>query len=250
MTDYARIGIGYAERRVADPRIAAHLRAVLGGARRIVNVGAGTGNYEPRDREVIAVEPSPTMLQQRPAGAAPAVRARAEALPFASGSFDVAMGVLTVHHWSDPARGLSEMTRVAGRVVVLFFEMGLWDAVWILGYWPELAELPSEHNPPTETFFRRHLDVESVVTVPVPFDCTDGFAGAYWRRPEAYLDRGLTAGMSSFAQLADDAYDRGAHRLRDDLDSGRWDREHGHLRDLDEIDLGYRIVSGHARSPK
>ncbi|HEY1740486.1 MAG TPA: class I SAM-dependent methyltransferase [Acidimicrobiia bacterium] len=248
MTDYARIGVGYATHRIADPRIEAQLHAALGDARTVLNVGAGTGNYEPRDRAVFAVEPSPTMLAQRAPHSAPAVRGRAEALPFADGAFDAAFGILTVHHWTDRARGLAEMARVARRVVVLFFEAEMADVLWMYDYWPEIRELHSEHDPPNEAFFRAQLDVESVGIVPVPADCTDHFGGSYWCRPEKYLDRRLTAGMSSFAQLDEPTFERGAARLRADLESGRWDERLAHLRALDEIDLGYRIVSGR-RSP-
>ena len=246
MTDYARIGVRYAERRVADPRIEAQVHRALGDAASVVNVGAGTGNYEPRDRFVVAVEPSLTMIEQRPRGSAPVVRGAAEALPLERGAFDAAMGVLTVHHWRDRVRGLAEMTRVAQRVVVLFFEPELADRLWMYEYWPEIRALPSEADPPGEAFFRQHLAVESVAAVLVPADCSDHFGAAYWRRPEAYLDAELVAGMSSFAQLDAATFDRGAARLRAELDSGRWDERFGHLRELDECDLGYRIVVGTA----
>ena len=115
---YDRIGERYATGRRTDPRIAARIWAALAGARTVLNVGAGSGSYEPSDRRVVAVEPSIVMLAQRPSGMAPAVRAVAERLPFPDGAFDAAMGVLTMHHWTDRDRGLAEMRRVAGRVVL------------------------------------------------------------------------------------------------------------------------------------
>jgi SAM-dependent methyltransferase len=248
MTDYARIGVGYAQLRVADPRIEAQLHAALGDATTVLNVGAGTGNYEPRDRKVVALEPSPTMLAQRTPGSAPAVRGRAEALPFRAGAFDVAMGVLTVHHWSDRAGGVRELTRVARRVVLMYFEPAMADVLWMYDYWPEVRDLQSERDPPGEAFFRANLNVESIAVVPVPADCTDHFGAAYWQRPEAYLDADLVQGMSSFAQLDAATFERGAEHLRTDLVSGAWDAQRGHLRTLDEHDLGYRIVTGTARS--
>ncbi len=243
MTDYAQIGLGYAERRLADPRLFRPLRAAIGDAETVVNVGAGTGNYEPSDCIVVAVEPSETMLAQRAPSAAPAVRAFAEALPFRDDAFDVAMGVLTVHHWSDRARGLEEVQRVARRLAILYFEPTMTDDMWVLEYWPEILDLPSENDPPGEQFFRRHLDVRDIVAVPVPVDCIDGFSGAYWARPEAYLDPGVRAGMSSFAQLDPGTVGAGTARLRADLESGRWDARHGSLRTLAEYDIGYRIVT-------
>ncbi len=242
MTDYERIGTGYAMQRRADPRIAAAINAALGHAPRVLNVGAGTGNYEPVGPSLVALEPSPTMLAQRDPHAAPAVRGIAEALPFPSRSFDAALCVLTVHHWRDRAGGLRELQRVAPRQVVFFFEPARTDEAWMMDYWPEIRDLPSEIDPPGEAFFRRHLAVRDVVIVPVPNDCTDGFGGAYWSRPEAYLDAGVRSGMSSFAQLAPSLVAAGAERLRADLASGRWDARHGRLRTLATHDVGYRIV--------
>jgi SAM-dependent methyltransferase len=178
------------------------------------------------------------------------VRACAEALPFAHDTFDVAMGVLTVHHWADRERGLREMVRVAGRVAIMYFEPALYDRLWMYAYWPEVKHLQSESDPPGEAFFRAHLDVEQVVVVPVPADCSDHFGAAYWRQPEAYLDGDLVQGMSSFAQLDTTAFECGAARLRADLESGAWDERFGHLRGLEEYDLGYRIVTGFASVPK
>ena len=151
------------------------------------------------------------------------------------------MGVLTVHHWTDRARGIAEMAHVARRVVVLYFESGMTDGLWLFDYWPAIHELTSEREPPGKEFFCAHLDVESIVAVPIAADCTDGFAGTFWSRPEGYLDRRRTEGMSSFAQLDDDTFASGAELLRADLESGAWDARYGGLRSMHEIDLGYRM---------
>jgi SAM-dependent methyltransferase len=243
VTDYDRIGTTYASTRTTEPRIAARIHAPLGNARTVVNVGAGTGSYEPHDRSVVAVEPSPVMLAQRAADSAPAVRAVAEALPFAAGAFDAAMGVLTMHHWRDLPAGLAELRRVAPRQVLFYFEPSFADDAWIVAdYFPEMLEIESERNAPGTADLARHLDVRSVEPVPVPSDCVDGFAGSYWNRPEAYLDQSVLEGMSSFAQMPADIRTRGLDRLRDELTSGEWDRKYGYLRALDECDIGYRIV--------
>src|SRR5271170_3575948 len=142
--DYERHGRTYARHRRPDPRIAARIDAALGNARTVLNVGAGTGSYEPSDRWVLAVEPSATMRAQRPAGAAPAIDARAEALPFDDGAFDAAMACVTIHHWESPAAGLAELRRVArGPVVVFTFELDHLPA-WQLEYLREgvAKELP------------------------------------------------------------------------------------------------------------
>ena len=236
---YDSIGIDYARLRRPDPRIAARIHAALGPARRVVNVGAGAGSYEPADREVVAVEPSAAMIAQRPPGAAPAVQASAEALPFPDKSFDAAMAVLTIHHWADQPRGLAEMRRVAsGPVVLLTFDPAC-RAAWLLDYLPALAELDAAQMPAMADYARWLGPVE-VSAVPVPADCTDGFLYAWWRRPEAYLDPRIRQGSSSFYALGD--VDAALERLRRDLESGAWHRRHADLLEMEECDLGYRLV--------
>ncbi|HEX5616448.1 MAG TPA: methyltransferase domain-containing protein [Acidimicrobiia bacterium] len=240
---YDRIGRTYTASRRTDPRIAARIHAALGDARAVCNVGAGAGSYEPTDRHVVAVEPSAVMVAQRNADTAPVVRAVAEGLPFASGAFEAAMAVLTAHHWRDLGAGLAEMQRVAPRQVVFYFEPSWSQHAWIIhDYFPEVVDLPTERSAPGADEFRAHLDVRTIDPVPVPADCIDGFGAAFWNRPEAYLDPVVQQGMSFFAQLDDDALAEGTARLAADLESGEWDRRHGHLRDLDEYDCGYRLL--------
>jgi SAM-dependent methyltransferase len=243
MSRYDSIGTTYTATRRTDPRIAPRVHAALGDARRVVNVGAGAGSYEPDDRAVVAVEPSLTMLRQRVAGAAPAARAVAEALPFRDGAFDAALAVLTVHHWADLELGLREMQRVARRQVVFCFEPSAASGLWIVDeYFPEILELGTERAAPRIEQIGETLRVERVEHVPVPADCVDGFGGCFWNRPEAYLDPAVQEGMSCFAQLDPAVRARGTGRLRRDLESGAWDARHGALRALPEKDLGYRLI--------
>jgi SAM-dependent methyltransferase len=248
---YDRIGVGYRHARRADPRIAAAILAAIGDARRVVNVGAGTGNYEPTGRDLVAVEPARAMLEQRPDGASPAVQAVAESLPFPDAAFDVALAVLTVHHWRDLATGLAELRRVAAGQVVYVFDTTMTDSFWLVtDYFPEILDLGSERAAPSLAALAEHLDVRSIEVVPVPSDCIDGFGGCYWNRPEAYLDPVVRAGMSSFAQLDDLIEARGVERLRADLRRGAWDARYGELRARSEYDIGYRLViSGHLDAP-
>lgn len=240
---YDRIGRTYSAARRTDPRVAARIHAALGDAVTVCNVGAGAGSYEPPDRSVVAVEPSEVMVRQRGADAAPVVRAVAESLPLRTGAFDAAMAVLTAHHWRDLGAGLAEMRRVAARQVIFYFEPTWSQYAWIItDYFPQVVALPTERTAPGADDFRAHLDVIAIDSVPVPADCVDGFGAAYWNRPEAYLDPVVQQGMSFFAQLADDALAEGSARLAADLESGAWDRRHGHLRLLDECDLGYRLL--------
>jgi len=241
---YDTIGRTYSATRRADPRIAAQINAALGDAQTIVNVGAGTGNYEPAGCTVVAVDPSLTMLRQRRRDAAPCVRAVAEALPFADRAFDAALAVLTLHHWSDLGRGVAELRRVSRRQVVLTFEPSFSRELWLVrDYFPEALDLRTERQLPDCDKLRDSLGADTtVVAVPIPSDCVDGFAGSYWNRPEAYLDPSVQDGMSSFAQLDPGVRARGTARLRADLANGAWDARYGELRAKSETDLGYRLL--------
>ncbi|MGB8650162.1 MAG: methyltransferase domain-containing protein [Mycobacteriales bacterium] len=238
---YDRIGVGYADLRVPDPRIAAHLLAALGDARTVVNIGAGTGSYEPAGT-VAAVEPSAVMLAQRPVGAAPAVQARAEALPFADLAFDAALAVLTTHHWSDAATGLAEMARVSRRQVVLTWDQAVTaERFWFLAeYLPEAAE--REASLAAVAAVTEAWPDAQVLPVPVPWDCTDGFFAAYWRRPEAFLVPAVRASISALALLDQQLVDAAVRRLAADLDSGAWAERHADLLGSEAFDCGYRLV--------
>jgi len=243
-TPYDTIGSTYATTRAADPRLATAIQDVLGNARRVVNVGAGTGNYEPTDREVIAVEPSAVMISQRRATAAPAVLAPAERLPFADGTFDAALAISTVHHWIDRPRGLAEMARVAPLRVVVHWEPADTTLHWIVeDYFPELAAIESVRDGGTSDDVATDLGgIVEVLPFPVPIDFAEGSGGAFWGRPEALLDPKVRSGISMFALLDPEIVERGVSQLAADLSAGRWDDRHGHLRTLDALDVGYRII--------
>jgi SAM-dependent methyltransferase len=238
---YDRIGGRYSTGRRTDPRIAAQIWAALGGARTVVNVGAGSGSYEPPDRRVVAVEPSIVMLAQRPGTTAPAVRAVAERLPFPDGAFDAAMGVLTMHHWADRDRGLAEMRRVAGRVVLFLCDPRRRPPWWLGHYFPATARLEAARETPVAEL-ARVLGPLEVIPVPIPGDCADGFNGAYWRRPRAVLDPAVWGPMSAVSLISPADRAAGMSRLRADLDSGAWERRWGHLLGLAELDLGYSVA--------
>jgi SAM-dependent methyltransferase len=239
---YDVLGRGYARARVTDPRIAQRIWEALGDARTVVNVGAGTGNYEPPDRAVTAVEPSDVMIAQRPEGAAPVVQAAAEALPFGDGSFDAAMAVLTLHHWEDWRAGAAELRRVARRIVVLSWDASFAGRLWISAdYFPQLVD-DDVRNFPSIAEQAAALGASRVTPVPIPHDCRDGFYGAHWRRPEAYLDPAVRAGISVMAKRAPGELEPGLERLRADLASGAWAQRHADLLALDELDLGYRLL--------
>ncbi len=225
-----------------DPRLAARIHAALGATRTLLNVGAGAGSYEPADLDVTAVEPSAVMRAQRPPGAAPVVDAHAEALPFGDDSFDAAMAILSDHHWEDRARGLAELRRVARQRVVLFtWEPATLRDSWLVrDYLPGFARLVPAGYSLEATL--AELGGGWIEPVPIPQDCRDGFLHAYWRRPHAYLDAGVRAGISVFGLIDPEEVDRAITALSADLDSGEWARRNAELLDLDELDLGYRLI--------
>lgn len=240
MALYDEIGARYRRTRRPDPGIQRAIDAALGDAARVVNVGAGTGSYEPRDRDVVAVEPSALMIAQRDPDAAPVVQAAAEALPFEDGAFDAALAVLSDHHWSDRAAGLRELRRVARRRAVLF----TWDERFAMAFWlvrdylPEFTGLPGMPI----AAIAEHLGAQQVVPVPIPADCQDGFFHAYWARPEAYLDPDVRAGISVFARLDRAVVERAVARLERDLSTGAWHERNASIAARAELDLGYRLV--------
>jgi len=237
---YDRIGHRYAAQRRADPRVSACIRQRLEGVVSLLNVGAGAGSYEPSDLVLVALEPSWRMIMQR-CRRTNVAQAVAEAMPFKDDAFDAALAVLTIHHWQDAARGMIECARVVRRRVVILTWDPAADGCWLVqGYFPEL----SAHDRnifPTMDNIQIALGRVTIEPVAVPADCVDGFLGAYWRRPHAYLDAAVSAGMSSFARQAD--VEERLAALRADLSSGAWERRHGRLLGLEELDIGYRLVT-------
>ncbi len=239
MALYDTIGRGHERVRSADPLIAAQILEALGVSSSVVNVGAGTGAYEPRDRGVVAVEPSAVMIRQRPAAAAPVVRGCATGLPFADGAFDAALAVLTIHHWPDLEGGLAELRRVAReRVVILTWDPSA-HGFWLNDYLPEILEADRAMSPPLDAL-QDHMGPVSVIDVPIRHDCPDGFIGAYWQRPEAFLRPEVRAAISTFSKVPN--VDQGLARLEQDLASGEWHSRYGDVLAHSTLDVGYRLV--------
>jgi SAM-dependent methyltransferase len=241
---YDRMGIDYSEVRRADPRLEAAIWAALGDARSVLNIGAGTGSYEPRDRQVIAVEPSPVMIAQRPLDAAPAIQGVAEDIPLEDKSADATMGVFTMQHWDDVDRGLAEVLRVTrDRVVLLTLDLDVTAEMWLCrDYLPEIVE-HDRGTFPSIAHLEAVLPNLRVETIPVPRDCADGFCVALWSRPEAHLDPGVRRSSSIWHLLPATVVEPALERLRRDLESGEWDRSYGTLRTQAEFDIGLRLVA-------
>lgn len=236
---YDSIGLNYADLRRPDARIAHRIDDALGTARTVLNVGAGTGSYEPANQQVTAVEPSAQMIRHRPPSTVAAIQGCAEDLPFGDNSFDASMAILTIHHWSDQELGVMEMRRVTrGGFVFLTYDSSF-RGFWLTDYFPALVTL-DEGQMPKMTDYEDWLSSVQVSPVPIPHDCTDGFLAGYWRRPAAYLDERVRAAMSSFWALGD--VSEGLERLKADLESGAWQQRYSDLSNLEELDCGYRLV--------
>jgi len=241
--DYERGGHSYPKHRRADPRIAGLINAALGDARTVVNVGAGTGSYEPTDRLVLAVEPSRRMRVGRPAHLAPAIDAVAEALPFDAATFDAAMALVTVHQWSDPVKGLAELRRVSrGAVVILTFDGEALDRYWLAEYVPELIAAERRRYPPLDWIAETLGGTVTVDPVPVPIDCVDGFAEAFYARPEQLLVEDVRRSQSAWAFVGADIESRFVEQLSSDVVGGAWDRRHGHLRGEPSFEGSLRLI--------
>ncbi|HEX4838358.1 MAG TPA: methyltransferase domain-containing protein [Solirubrobacteraceae bacterium] len=245
---YDRMGLSYSEVRRADPRFEVAIWRALGDAESVLNVGAGAGSYEPTDREIIAVEPSSVMIVQRPADAAPAIRGVAESLPLTDKSVDATMGVFTMQHWDDVDRGLAEVLRVTReRIVLLTLDLDVTAEMWLCSdYLPEIIE-HDRKTFPSIAHLKDVLPGLQVEVVPVPADCTDGFCVALWSRPEMHLDPDVRRASSIWHLLPPSVLDTGLDRLRQDLESGEWDRRHGQLRTQAALDVGLRLVTAELR---
>ena len=242
LVDYEHHGRTYSQFRREDPRIAARIHAALSNARTVLNVGAGAGSYEPRDRWVLALEPSETMRAQRPRDAAPAIAARAEALPFDDDAVDAAMACVTIHHWHPPSQGLAELRRVSrGPVVIFTFELDALPA-WQHEFLREGLERERPRFPALDDIAAALGGRTRVERIPTPGNCTDGFFEAFWRRPEALLDPQIRSAQSMWALLDAGVEQRMVDRLAGALASGAWDAEHGHLRGQESLDGALRLV--------
>ncbi|MFJ9867025.1 class I SAM-dependent methyltransferase [Streptomyces sp. NPDC101165] len=206
----------------------------------VQDVGAGAGSYEPADADVTAVDPSQVMLDQHPGHRK--VLAGAEELPFENGAFDAAMAVMTVHHWPDLHRGLSELRRVSRRQVVFTWDPQHLPELWLIEeYLPEIRQLEHARFTPLSDVVEA-LGAHTVLPFTVPHDFTDGFQIAYWRRPERYLDPLIRQASSTFAQLPPSVVEPAIARLRADLATGDWQRRHADLLNRESMDYGYRLI--------
>ncbi len=237
--NYDVLAVDYQAYRVPDQRISEQIGAYLENEESVLNVGAGTGSYEPSHCRVVALEPSQEMILKRSSDKADAILGSAENIPFQDDEFDIAMGILTIHHWQNLSRGLAEMKRVAGKKVVLLTWIEDSPRFWVQDYFPEMRDIDRQIFP-TLAELESCLGNIEVEVVEIPEDCTDGFMCAYWKRPEAYLDRGVRAAISTFSRMKN--HEAGLAKLRVDLESGEWRSRYENLLDASSLDLGYRLV--------
>lgn len=115
------------------------------------------------------------------------------------------------------------------------------DRFWLTQYIPELASWDRARVPSAGSLAELLGGAEHRV-VPIPRDCTDGFTGAFWARPEAYLDPAVRGGSSTFALIEASVLDDRLRHLAEDLQSGAWDAQYGALRKTEALDIGYRLL--------
>lgn len=243
--DYDTHGGLYSALRTTDPEIASQLWGALGDdIETVINVGAGTGSYEPPEKYVISVEPSARMRAQRiEIGRPPAINASAEALPFDDDSFDAAMAVLTVHHWRDLDAGLAELRRVSRRrALIMSFDPEKLDLLWNSEYFPEVLAVERRRYPPINRIAKALGGTVSVIQIEVPLTCVDGFQEGFYGRPEAFLDARVRRNQSAWGFVDPAAEAREVAALQADLESGEWDRKHGHLRNQPTFRGALRLV--------
>ena len=237
--NYDQLTEQYRNHRKPDSRIAARINSHTKGAKQVLNVGSGIGSYEPENCYIVSVEPSREMNTQRKNSNAVLIQGVAENLPFRENAFDISMAILTIHHWSDIESGLKEMVRVSRKRLILFTWIGYGNDFWLENYIQEIRDVDYKLFPSLEKLemILRNISVE---TIDIPYDCSDGFMGAYWRRPEAYLDPNVRRAISTFSRLPN--IQESLDRLQDDIYSGAWSQKHGHLLEKESLDLGYRLV--------
>lgn len=244
--NYERAGVEYAVHRRGDPDISRRVRAALGDVTTVLNVGAGTGSYEPADCEVVAVEPAEIMRAQRPPGSAPVVAGVAAKLPFADKTFDAAMATITVHQWPEPVDGLRELRRVTrGPIAVLTFDGDALDAFWLAEYVPRLIQAERRRYPEIGDIAAVIGPRAEVEVVPISNSCTDGFTEAYYGRPECFLDPNVRRAQSAWSFVPRPIENDGIEALAKDLESGAWDERWGALRTQSTYDGSLRLVTGY-----
>ena len=241
--DYEADGAHYSAIRRPEPRFARKIRDALGDASTLINVGAGAGSYAPEDLSVTAVEPSASMRSQRPAHLAPALDAVAEDLPFPDQAFDAALASVTVHQWSDLGGGLAELRRVTrGPVVIMTFDPVSLREFWLGEYAPAMMERESGRMPDLGELAAQLGGNVRIDELPIPADCSDGFAEAYFGRPEAFLDARVRKSQSAWGFIDAEEEHRSVERLRAALEDGSWDHRFLGLRSVSEYPGSLRLV--------
>ncbi len=243
---YDEIGINYALKRKSDPRIASQILERLEGAQKVVNIGAGTGSYEPEHIDLIAVEPSIEMINQRSSNAHSVVQGSAESLPFPNNSFTHALTILSMHHWVNREQAFKEINRVATEKFIAITWNPDSDPFWLTrDYFPEIFDLDKRIFPNIKEF-ESHFDNIEIDPLLIPEDCIDGFLAAYWKRPSAYLDVNVRNSISSFSKISN--LSKGLDKLKSDIDSKKWFHTNESILSKSMLDAGYIIITANTKT--
>jgi ubiquinone/menaquinone biosynthesis C-methylase UbiE len=235
MALYDRIGVGYDTTRQADPyvlsRLIHHLRPRADG--RYLDVGSGTGNYtiamHQAGVQIRGLELSATMLVRAKEKCSQIAwhNARAEAIPFASGSFDGATCTFVHHHMADPAAAFKEVHRVLtphARFVILNCTVEQIRHYWLSEYFPRMMEkaiAPYVRFVTVDVLESAGFRIAYEEKYDVTPDLKDFFLCCGKLQPERYLDPRIRSGISSFADAPDQKeIARGVQHIADDIKSG------------------------------
>ncbi|MEH2283801.1 MAG: methyltransferase domain-containing protein [Nostoc sp.] len=254
MSIYNSIGQQYSKTRVPDIRIVNKLIDLLNLPKGsiIADIGAGTGGYsiELANQGFLVNAIEPSVVMQKQAVEHSQVKwfsGYAEDLPLSDKSVDAVVSILTIHHFSHLEKAFQEMHRIIrdGAIILLTFDIRLAQKIWLYDYFPFLWEdalrflpLNKQVNLIQSNTKRR---VEAIPLL-LPYDLSDLFAAAGWRRPELYLQPEVRAGISSFALANQDLVEQGVKLLTADLSSGEWSKKYSDIHNLTEIDIGYRFI--------
>ncbi|MBS4196479.1 class I SAM-dependent methyltransferase [Lederbergia citri] len=242
--NYDENGQKYSSYRQTDLRIYNYIKEALGSSNTVLNVGAGSGSYEPADRYVIAVEPSFSMrLQRLQNNRNPAIIGSSDSLPFDNDSFDASMATLTVHHWTDLEKGIKELRRVTrNQIVIMTYDPDALDIFWNIHYFPEVVEVEKARYPKIKNITDILGGNSFIRKIPIPFNCQDGFQEAFYGRPEAFLKKEIRESQSAWGFISNEMEQILVKRLADDLHSGKWDEKFGYYRKMPFFHGALRLI--------